>query len=73
MESQLTQCNVDLDSAKQKLNEFINSASDSNDRELDLQRKISQLQHGLKHINSELSLCEDKLKTLSSKVYFFYF
>ncbi|CAK5074944.1 unnamed protein product [Meloidogyne enterolobii] len=67
-ETQLVQCNEDLDLAKQKLNEFISSVSDNNEREVELQRQVSQLQHEVKRLTGELATLEAKLKALSSKL-----
>lgn len=72
-ETQLLQCNEDLDLAKQKLNEFISSVSDNNEREVELQRQVSQLQHEVKRLTGELATLEAKLKALSSKVFFYIF
>uniref|UniRef100_A0A915MT02 Structural maintenance of chromosomes protein n=1 Tax=Meloidogyne javanica TaxID=6303 RepID=A0A915MT02_MELJA len=66
-ESQLLQCNEDLDLAKQKLNEFISLVSDNNEREVELQRQVSQLQHEVKRLTGELATLEAKLRALSSK------
>uniref|UniRef100_A0A915LMB8 Uncharacterized protein n=1 Tax=Meloidogyne javanica TaxID=6303 RepID=A0A915LMB8_MELJA len=52
---------------KQKLNEFISSVSDNNEREVELQRQVSQLQHEVKRLTGELATLEAKLKALSSK------
>ena len=62
------QCNEDLDLAKQKLNEFISSVSESNEREVDLQRQVSHCQREVKRLAGELGTLEAKLKILSSKV-----
>jgi chromosome segregation ATPase len=68
LDEALDQLKINLEAAKQALNEFVQSIGERNNEEIELQKQVEELRRELKQMDTQLANIEAKSKSYSSKV-----